>query len=40
MKGRLIKELHNKGIYHDPQTKEKLERCKTYRVIQIYNENK
>lgn len=37
MKGKMIKKLHSCGIYRDPKTREKLERCKTSRVTQIYS---
>lgn len=38
MKSKCIKELHENGVYRDPINKEKLERCRTSRVIQIYFE--
>ena len=36
MKSKCIKALHKINIYKDPQTFEKLERCKTSRVIKLY----
>lgn len=38
MKSKCIKELHEINVYRDPINKEKLERCRTSRVIQIYFE--
>lgn len=38
MKSKLIKQLHEVGVFRDPVNKEKLEVCKTSRVIQVYFE--
>lgn len=38
MKSICLKALHKERIFRDPITREKLERCKTSRVIQVYFE--
>ena len=37
MKAELIKELHNKGVYRSPFTKQKLEQLKLVDIIQVLN---
>lgn len=37
MKGQYIKELHNKGVYRSPFTKQKLEQLKLVDIIQVLN---
>ena len=37
MKAKLIKELHQMGVYRDPRTKQKLELMKVTGVLDVYN---
>ena len=37
MKAELIKELHSKGVYRSPFTKQKLESMKLVDIIQVLN---
>ena len=37
MKAELIKELHNKGVYRSPFTKQKLEQLKLVDILQVLN---
>ena len=37
MKAQYIKELHSKGVYRSPFTKQKLEQLKLVDIIQILN---
>lgn len=37
MKGQYIKELHSKGVYRSPFTKQKLESMKLVDIIQVLN---
>jgi hypothetical protein len=37
LKGQYIKELHSKGVYRSPFTKQKLEQLKLVDIIQVLN---
>jgi len=37
LKAELIKELHSKGVYRSPFTKQKLEQLKLVDIIQVLN---
>lgn len=37
MKAKLIKELHELGVYRDPKTKQKLENMKVTGVLEVMN---